>query len=85
MRSRQIEDDPIARTGEALYATKIRDDVEEKHAGKYIVINVKTGEYEIDADDVAAVRRAKARFGPDDLYTMRIGHAAAYRLGSTQR
>lgn len=85
MRPVQIEEDPIASMGEAIYATKIRDEVEDEHLGKYIVINVKTGEYEIDADDVAAVRRAKARFGPDDLYTMRIGHTAAYRLGSTKR
>ena len=85
MRSVKIEEDPIARKGEELYATTIRDQVEAEHRGKYIVINVETGEYEIDGDDLAAVKRAKARFGPEALYTMRIGCSAAYRLGSAQR
>lgn len=32
---------------------------------EFVVINVGTGEYEIDAEDLAASRRAKARF-PDN-------------------
>ncbi len=85
MRLPKIDDDPVARRGEELYEATIRAQVESRHQGKYIVIHVKTGEYEVDEDDLAAVKRAKARFGPDDLYTMRIGHSAGYRLGTTHR
>jgi hypothetical protein len=46
-----------------------------------LVINVETGEWEMDTDDVIAARKAKARFGEAALFSMRIGYPAAYRLG----
>ena len=40
--------------GEALYVEHIRDKVHPQHQGKFLVIDIETGEYEIDADDLAA-------------------------------
>ena len=73
----------IVERGQRLYEQTIRPAVDEaKNRGKLLVINVETGEYEMDADDVAAAKRAKARFGNDAvLFTMRVGYPAAYRLG----
>jgi len=71
----------IVRRGQALYDSQIRPQVEAGNEGKFLVINVDTGEYEMDADDVAAAKRAKARFADAPRYSMRIGHPSAYRLG----
>ena len=72
----------IVQRGQALYEQKIRAAVDNpQNRGKMLVINVETGEYEMDADDVAAAKRAKTRFGDAALFTMRIGYPAAYRLG----
>jgi len=72
----------VVQRGQALYEQKIRAAVDEaSNKGKMLVINVETGEYEMDADDVVAAKRAKARFGKAALFSMRIGHPAAYRLG----
>ena len=38
-------------------------------------------QFEIDVDDVAAAKRARARFPQARLFAMRVGHPAAYRLG----
>lgn len=55
-----------------LYEQKIRAIVDApENSGKMLVINVETGEYEMD-DDVVAVKRAKARVGDADLFAMRI-------------
>ncbi len=71
-----------ARLGQELYEQEIRAAIDEaKDRGKMLVINVETGEYEMDTDDVAAAKRAKARFGSAALFAMRVGHPAAYRLG----
>lgn len=74
-------DDEIVRRGQALYEEQIRQKVEPGNEGKLLVINVETGEYEMDADDVAAAERAKARFPKAPLFTMRVGYPSAYRLG----
>jgi hypothetical protein len=73
--------DEIVRRGEAFYQESIRSEVESHHSGEYLVINVLTGEYEVDPDDLAASSRAKDRFKDAPLFTLRIGHSAAYRLG----
>jgi len=73
--------DEVVRRGQEIYERDIRSKVEAGNQGKFLVINIETGEYEMDADDLAAAKRAKARFGNAALFTMRIGHPAAYRLG----
>lgn len=73
--------DEVVRRGQEIYERDIRPKVEAGNQGKFLVINIETGEYEMDADDLAAAKRAKARFGNAALFTMRIGHPAAYRLG----
>ena len=55
--------DAIVRRGQDIYEREIRPKVEAGNQGKFLVINTETGEYEMDADDLAAAKRAKARFG----------------------
>jgi hypothetical protein len=45
------------------------------------VLNLETGEYEMDADDTAALDRAKARFGRAETFALRIGYPTTYWLG----
>ncbi len=40
-----------------MYERQIRDKVELKHKGKFLVIDIETGKYEIDDDDLAATKR----------------------------
>ena len=73
--------DEVVKRGQALYDTQIRPKVEAGNEGKFLVINVETGEYEMDADDVAAAQRARTRFPDAPLFSMRVGYPGAYRLG----
>jgi hypothetical protein len=81
MHSTQLSGDEIVKRGRALYDNEIRPQVEATNKGKFLVINVETGDYEMDADDVAAAKRAKTRFGDAPLFSMRVGYPGAYRLG----
>jgi hypothetical protein len=72
----------VVQRGMEIYEQQLKPQVEAGNYGKFLVINTDTGEYEMDADDVAAAKRAKARFADAPLFSMRVGHAAAYRLGS---
>jgi len=73
--------DQIVQRGQELYEEQIRPQVETGNKGKFLVINVETGEYEMDADDIAAGKRARSKYPDAPLFSMRIGYQAAYRLG----
>jgi hypothetical protein len=72
----------VAARGEALYEQRIRPQVEATHQGQFVVVDIETGDYEIDADDLAATKRALAKRPDAVLYGVRIGSPTAYRLGS---
>ncbi len=75
----------IIRRGQAVYAQQLRAQLEATHKGKFLVINVDTGEYETDDNDLNAMRKAQAKFPGAALYLMRIGEPAAYRLRRQMR
>ena len=72
----------VALRGTEIYEQQIKAEIEDGNRGKFLVINTETGEYEMDADDVLAAKRAKFRFPDAPLFSMRIGHASAYHIGS---
>jgi hypothetical protein len=71
----------VAARGEALYEQRIRPHVEATHQGQFVVVDIETGAYEIDADDLTATKRALAKRPEAVLYGVRIGSPTAYRLG----
>lgn len=54
--------------------------MEQDHRGKFLILDVNTGEYEIDAKDLIASKRLLARRPDAALFGVRIWHRAAYRL-----
>ncbi len=73
--------DEIVRRGEELYQERVRAQVEPEHTGKYLVLDIETGDYEIAPTAIEAIQRMKARHADPALYILRVGHQAAYRLG----
>ena len=72
----------IVRRGEELYEDGIRAKVEQGNTGKILVIDIETGDYEIDDDHLQATRRALAKHPGAPLYGMRIGYPALGKIGS---
>ena len=77
----QYSADEAARRGEAIYEQQIRPKVGGEHHGKFVVVDIETGAYEIDEDDLAATKRLLAKRPEAVLYGARIGHPTAYRIG----
>ncbi len=71
----------IADRGQALYDRTLRDKLEPSERGKLLVLDIDTGEYEIDTDDVAAVKRARAKRPDGAFYILRVGYSTVYRIG----
>lgn len=73
--------DEIVERGQKLYDRQIRHNVESQNRGKFLVLNIETGEYEIDADKMEAFSRAAAKHPGSALYILRVGFPAAVKIG----
>jgi len=72
----------IARRGEEIYERDLRARLDmEENRGKFLVIDIATGAYEIDREDLTATERLLARHPNAMTYGLRIGYEAAYELG----
>ena len=71
----------IARRGLELYERQIRPQVEAQYHGKYLVVDVDTGEYEISDDYLRASEQLHRRRAGAALYALRIGDPVFVRIG----
>ena len=71
----------IAARGEEIYHQRLREKVESNHKGKFLTIDIETGDYEIDADEVVSSIRLLEKHPEAVLYCLRIGFPAAHRIG----
>ena len=78
----QFSAEEVVRRGEEIYAQQLRDTVEtEENIGKIIVIDIETGEYEIDDDGLAANQRALTKHPGASLCGLRIGYDVVEGFG----
>ncbi len=71
----------VTKLGKAIYQEKIKHLVEPTEKGKFIVIGVESGDYEIDEEHLPASDRLRARRPNAVTYAGRVGYRAAYSLG----
>ncbi len=71
----------IAARGEEIYSHRLREKVESQHKGKFLTLDIETGAYEIDADEVASSMRLLEKHPEAVIYCLRIGFSAAHRIG----
>jgi hypothetical protein len=81
MRYQNYSPQDVESRGEEIYEHQLRKNVELGNEGKFIVIDIETGDYEIDANDLLATKRALSKRPDAVLYGLRIGFPAAYTLG----
>ena len=80
----RVPSEVIDRRGKEWYETHLRETVEtDENIGKQIVIDVETGEYEIDDSGLEASLRMLKKKPDAALYGMRIGYDAVYAIGGT--
>jgi hypothetical protein len=71
----------FARRGDAIYDRTIGPQLEERNGGKFVAIDIETGEFEVDADEMAATDRLLARIPDAQIWFRRIGSKYARRFG----
>jgi len=76
-----ISPEEIVRRGQDYYDRFLRDKREPEHRGEFLMLNIETGEYEMDKNERLAFERARTRWPSGVLYILRVGYRAAHRLG----
>ena len=71
----------LARLGGEAFERCVRPSLRPEDDGKFVAVDVVSGEYEIDADDYAAVTRLRARVPAADIWLARAGSPATCRIG----
>jgi hypothetical protein len=73
--------DELAGLGGDIFDRQVRPVLRPEDDGKFVAIDVGTGDYEIDEDDYAAVARLRSRKPAADVWLMRAGYPTTYRMG----
>ena len=71
---RRYPKEEFARRGRALYDKLIRRTYESSHDGQFVAIDIETGEFEIDPNDMDAVDRLYERLPNAQPYSFGLGN-----------
>lgn len=70
----------IGRRAEDIYRRQIRPIVMPQQKGRFLVLDIESGDYEIDDDDLSASEKLQARRPNGIFFGFRIGYKSAYTL-----
>lgn len=70
----------IVQQGNDIYQHQIRHLVTPEQKGKFLVLDIESGDYVIDADDLCAEETLRARRPTGIFFELRIGYQSTYTL-----
>jgi hypothetical protein len=71
----------FARRGDEMYERVVRPQLNDSDKGKFVALDIESGEYEIDTEDIHASRRLRMRMPNAQVWLVRVGFRSAYRFG----
>lgn len=80
-RTRRYPPEEFMRRGNELFDNRIRAKVEGEEPEKFVAIDIESGDYEVDSDEVVASDRLFARHPDAQIWLRRVGTPYAHRYG----
>ena len=77
--------DEFARRGDEIYERDLRSILEKGNEGKFVAIDIETGAYEVDGNELVAADRLLTRAPNAQIWLRRIGSRYARHFGSYPR
>jgi hypothetical protein len=82
MQSILLSHEDVGKIADRLYESGIRAKVElSENIGKMVIIDIETGDYEVDKNGLQAAKRLNARYENTRLFGIRIGYNVAASFG----
>ena len=78
---RRYSAEEFARRGDALVETKVRPNLTVADADKFVAIDIETGEYELDANEMKAVSRLRRRVTDSQIWLVHATLGYLHRFG----
>ena len=75
----------FARRGDAIFEKDIRPHLKHEDDDDFVAIDIETGAYEIDASEMAACDRLRARVPDAQVWLRKVGSRFARRFGGRGR
>jgi hypothetical protein len=75
----------FAKRGDAIFEKDIRPHLKNQDDDNFIAIDIETGAYEIDASEIAACDRLRARVPNGQVWLRKVGSRFAHRFGGRGR
>src|SRR2546423_12870855 len=82
---RRYSKEEFARRGDALYEKDVRPQLKPADEGKFAAIDIESGMYEIDADELKACHKLRARIPEAQIWMVRVGYHSVHRIGGRVR
>jgi hypothetical protein len=81
---RRYGKEEFARRGDAIYESDVVPHLKTEDKGKFAAIDIESGTYEIDVDELAACDKLSARVPEAQIWLVRIGSRYVHRFGSRE-
>ncbi len=82
VRQRRYSKEELARRGQQLYQSQIKNKIETGNEGKIVAIDIETGAFQIAENVLSATNKLFERFPDAQPWVIRIGHHAVYHFGA---
>src|SRR6266404_9225838 len=71
----------FARRGDAIYLKEVRPKLKADDVGKFAAIDIESGEFAIDADELKACHKLRKRIADAQIWMVRVGSRSVHRIG----
>ena len=82
---RRYSKEEFARRGDALYEKDVRPHLKLDDEDKFAAIDIESGMYEIDVDELQACDRLSTRIPGAQIWLVRVGSRYLHRFGGREK
>jgi len=82
---RRYSKEEFAHRGDTMYENDVRPHLKADDEGKFAAIDIESGAYEVDLDELQACHRLRARVPEAQIWMVRVGSRYVHRFGSRDR
>jgi hypothetical protein len=79
---RRYGKEEFARLGDEVFESQVRPRLKPEDDGKFVAIDVESGTYDLDADELEACAKLNVRIPDAQTWLVRVGSRYVHRLGA---
>jgi hypothetical protein len=81
---RRYNKEEFARRGDAIFESNVCPQLKPEDDGKFVAIDIESDAYEIDAEELPACDRLRARMPQAQIWLVRVGSQYVHRFGGRE-